>query len=273
MRKKSRLVKWIKIILIIYLMAGFLLYFFQDKFLFHPEALKADYAFQFATPFKEINIAYDSFTTFNIIRFKPADSSLKKGAVIYCHGNMENINHYAEFAPDFTRHGYEVWIMDYPGFGKSTGPINEDILYTEALQVYKMVMASGYAADSIIIYGKSLGTGIAAQLASVSDCKRLILECPYYSIENIAAHYAWMYPVGWMIHYKIPTFEYIKKITAPIVIFHGTEDGTIPFSNAEKLKVFMKPGDELIAIEGGGHNDLNDFPVMKQKLDSLLELK
>src|SRR5262249_4907292 len=118
--------------------------------------------------------------------------------------------------------------------------------------------------------GKSLGTGIAAQLASIRDCKRLILESPYYSVANIAARYAWMYPVNWMVGFKIPTYQYLQKVTAPVSIFHGTSDNVIPFSNAEKLSPFLKQGDELIPIEGGDHNNLNSFPLMKEKLDSLL---
>jgi len=186
---------------------------------------------------------------------------------------MENVNHYAMLVKDFTQFGYEVWMMDYPTFGKSSGVLNEDMLYIETLEVYKMVRAAHYPPDSIIIYGKSLGTGIAAQLASVRDCKRLILESPYYSIENLVAHFCWMYPVNWMLHYKIPTYQYLKKVSAPICIFHGTDDNIISFSNAEKLKKeVFKPGDELIAVEGGHHNDLNNFPLMIQKLDSLLAL-
>ncbi|HEY6976306.1 MAG TPA: alpha/beta fold hydrolase [Chitinophagaceae bacterium] len=270
--KNSRLVKWIKIIVVIYIFAGAVIYFLQEKFLFHPQLLPADYAFHFNTPFKEINVRYDSLTSFNIIRFT-SGNPLKKGVVIYCHGNMENVNHYAMLVKDFTQFGYEVWMMDYPTFGKSTGILNEDMLYTETLEVYKMVRAAHYSPDSIIIYGKSLGTGIAAQLASVRDCKRLILESPYYSIENLVSHYCWMYPVNWMLHYKIPTYRYLQKVTAPVSIFHGTDDNVIPFSNAEKLKEeVFKPGDELIPVEGGRHNDLNNFPLMKQKLDSLLAL-
>jgi alpha-beta hydrolase superfamily lysophospholipase len=235
--------------------------------------LPADYAFHFNMSFKEINVKYDSTTSFNILRFASSNDSIKKGAVIYCHGNMENMNHYAAFIKNFTKHGYEVWMMDYPAFGKSTGMLNESMLYRETLEVYKMVRAAHYSPDSIIIYGKSIGTGIAAQLASVRDCKRLILESPYYSIKNLAEHYCWMYPVEWMLHYKIPAYMYLKRVTAPISIFHGTDDGTIPFSNAEKLKnEVFKPGDELIPVAGGHHNDVNDFPLMKQKLDSLLTL-
>jgi hypothetical protein len=237
----------------------------------HPVSLPDDYHFQFNSPFEENLVQYDGTTSFDVVHFK--SSYPKKGAVIYFHGNMENINHYAIFANDFTKHGYDVWMMDYPSFGKSRGTFKEGIVYIEALQVYKMVRAAGYSPDSILIYGKSLGTGIAAQLASIRDCKRLLLESPYYNMSNVAAYYCAIYPVDWMLHYKISTNEYLKKVTAPITIFHGTDDATIPFSNAERLKQeVLKKGDELIPVEGGHHNDLHNFPVMKQKLDSVLSL-
>jgi alpha-beta hydrolase superfamily lysophospholipase len=272
-KRQNKLIKWLRIIVVLYVLIGAALYFWQDKFLLHPVSLPPDYRFQFEKYFSETLVKYNSTISFDIVRFKPQNDSAIKGAVIYCHGNMENINHYEKFANNFTKHGYEVWMMDYPSFGKSTGEFNEAIVYMEALQIYKMVRAAGYVPGSIIIYGKSLGTGIAAQLASVRDCKRLILESPYYNMANLASHYCWMYPVDWMLHYQFPTNEYLKKVTAPVTIFHGTDDRTIPFDNAEKLKkeVFKK-GDELISVNSGDHNNLNDFPLMKQKLDSLLSL-
>ncbi len=269
---KKKIIKWLKIILFIYFIGGIALYFFQEKILFHPVAIPQGQAYHFNTPFEELDVQEDSSTSFNIVKFKPVNDSAPKGVVIYCHGNMENNSHYAAFAPNFTKHNYEVWMMDYPGFGKSTGTISEDILYYEVLQVYKIARAKGFAPDSIIIYGKSIGTGIAAELASVRDCKRLILESPYSSIANLSEHLFFIYPVSFMLKYKIPTDEYFKKITAPITIFHGTDDGVVPFSNSEKLKALMKPGDELVPIEGGSHNNLNDFPLMKEKLDSVLSL-
>ncbi|CAN5576394.1 alpha/beta fold hydrolase [soil metagenome] len=269
---KKKIGKWFTVILMLYVVMGVLLYFFQNKLLLHPEPLPQDHAYTFNMPFEEKKVLYDSSTLFDIVCFKPSKDSLKRGAVIYFHGNMNNIEYYAHFAKNFTKHGYEVWMMDYPGYGKSTGAINEALLYTEADEVYKMVSAAKFPADSIIIYGKSLGTGIATQLASRRNCKKLILESPYYSIPEVAEHYAWMYPVEWMSEFKIPTHEYIQKVVAPVTIFHGTEDATIPHSNTEKLKPFLKPIDEVISIEGGGHNDLNDFPLMKKKLDSLLKL-
>jgi pimeloyl-ACP methyl ester carboxylesterase len=73
-----------------------------------------------------------------------------------------------------------------------------------------------------------------------------------------------------MIHYKIPSYEYLKQVIAPVTIFHGTSDWVITYSNAQRLKPSLKPTDKFITIEGGSHNDLNDFPLFHEKLDSLL---
>lgn len=268
MRNKIR--KWVVVIVGLYIVIGAALYFLQDKLLLHPTPLAANYQFHFQQAFTEINQPYDHTTSFNIIRFA-AQGLVHRGAVIYFHGNMENINHYAAYAPNFTKNGYDVWMMDYPGYGKSTGPLNEEILYTEALQVYKMVRGAGYATDSIIIYGKSLGTGVAAQLASIRDCKKLILECPYYSIEHLAGSYAWMYPVSWILQYHLPTFQYLQKVTAPVIIFHGTEDGTVPFSNSLLLQsTAFKKGDTLFPVNGADHNTIFNVAQARQLLDSVL---
>src|SRR6476469_8982603 len=105
-KRKKIFFRWLKNFLIVYILIGVALYFLQDKILLHPVALFFNYTFQFKTPFEERLVHYDSSTLFDIIRFKPASDSAKKGAVIYCHGNMENMNHYAMFANNFTKQGY-----------------------------------------------------------------------------------------------------------------------------------------------------------------------
>ena len=91
------------------------------------------------------------------------------------------------------------------------------------------------AKTALFIYGKSIGTGIASHLASVKDCKRLILETPYYSIEALFSHYAFIYPVRWMSKYHFPTYQYLKKVDAPVTIFHGTNDEVIPYQTVKKI--------------------------------------
>ena len=246
---------------------GIALYYLQDSLLFHPEPVPLNQNYDLKLPYKEVNIPYSSNSNLNIIQF-PTDSAVK-GVILYFHGNKKNISHYARFVPEFTRNGYEVWMMDYPGFGKSTGEFSEQTLYDWALQKYKL-SRKRFSPDSIIIYGKSMGTGIAAQLASIRDTRRLILETPYYSFPSIISQYAPIYPVKKMIHFKVPTYEYLQKVTAPITIFHGTSDGVIRHGNGIKLKQYLKPGDEFISIEGGGHNDLHNYKLFQLKLYSVL---
>lgn len=261
--------RWIKIIVAIYAIAGIAFYYLQEKILFHPWPLPINQAFEFKEPFVETNLRLDQITNYNLVQFKTTDSS-NKGVVLYFHGNKGNINRYAKFAKNFIRNGYEVWMIDYPKFGKSTGELSEANLQEMALQLYKLARVR-YQPQQIILYGKSMGTGIAAQLASIRDCKQLILETPYFSMVSLVRHYALIYPVESILQYKLRTDQYLPKVTAPICIFHGTDDALIPLSNAEQLKTVLKPTDLFVVLEKGTHHNLNDFPKMKQTLDSLLE--
>ena len=260
--------RWVKVIIILYCAIGIALYYLQQKFLFHPEKLSAAYVYDFKVPFEEVNIPFNATDTVNMIKFFPSDS-VRKGVVLYFHGNKDNIERYAKFTDNFTKHGYEVWMEDYPGFGKSVGERTEKKMYQQAVQIQKMAL-SRYGKDSIILYGKSFGTGIASYTASVTDCKRLILETPYYSIPSLFSCYAPIYPTSKMSIYKIPLHEFLADVKYPITIFHGTDDGVIPYRNAARLKKIVKPADEFITIEKGTHQNLNGFTLMQQKFDSLL---
>lgn len=265
-----RVLRWITTIILLYGFIGFTLYYFQERFLFHAEALPADYTFQFDVPFKEVSIAINSHDTLSLVQFLPTDTAVKKGIVIYFHGNRGNINNYAKYAALFTRDGYEVWMPDYPGFGKSTGVITEKLILSEATEVYKLAH-SRFAEDSIIVYGKSLGTGPACYIAATQSCKRLILETPYYSIPSLFGSYAPIYPAEWMSRFKFSNGAWLKKVKAPVTIFHGTSDRVIFYRNASRLRKELKPGDEFITIEDGGHNNLADFPQFTETLRALLK--
>ena len=128
---RKKVFYWLKIFIIIYCLIGIVLYYLQGFFLFHPKKLDADHVFNIDKPFQEISIPVNNEDTISMIKFFPKDS-IRAGVVIYYHGNMNNIEHYAAFADNFTKHGYEVWMQDYPGFGKSTGKRTEKKLYEQA---------------------------------------------------------------------------------------------------------------------------------------------
>jgi alpha-beta hydrolase superfamily lysophospholipase len=214
-----------------------------------------------------VNLAVTGEKNISIVQFTVPDS-VRRGIVLYFHGNRENINRYAPYAVHFTRNHYEVWMMDYPGYGKSRGKRSEKILYEDALLFYRMAL-SKVPVDSIILYGKSLGTGIASQLAMVRECKKLVLETPYYSMDALGRHYFFMYPVMPLSKYSFPTHEYFAFIQEPITIFHGTRDRVIPYRHARWL-AGKNPRVELVTIPKGRHNNLAEYPQFQRKLDSLL---
>ena len=265
---KRRIWKWIKIVAAIYIVLGIAFYFLQNKFLFHPKKLPADYNFSFAQPFKEVNLPVTDEKNINIVQFTVPDS-IRKGVVLYFHGNRNNIERYAQYAPHFTRNNYDVWMVDYPGYGKSTGELTEEEVYKDATIVYKMAKSAIHT-DSIIIYGKSLGSGIAAYLASRGDCKKLILETPYSSIDDLVSNYAFIYPVSELVKYHFPVKEYLEHVAAPIYLLHGTNDEVISYRHSKNLKKLYPSKIELTGIEKGKHNNLADFPQFQTKIDSLL---
>ena len=261
----KKFIKGLKIFLVIYILVGVALYFFQEKLLFHPEKLPVNYRFEFNVPFKQVDVPLDNETNLSIVQFTVPDS-LTKGVVLYFHGNKGNINRYAPFADHFTRNHYEVWMIDYPGFGKTTGKISEERLYSDALILYKMAR-SRFSTDSIIIYGKSIGTGIACQLASIRDCRQLILETPYYSTHSLARRLFPVYPS--LLKYDLKTAEHLDKIKVPVTLLHGTDDWTVPYSQSKKI-IEKHPRVKLISFKDGEHNNLHTYPKFQQAIDSLL---
>jgi uncharacterized protein len=265
--KNYRKKRWrlLATVIVIYLVVGIILYFIQDRIIFHPKPLPQNYVFKFDEPFKEINLTVEENSNLNIIQFLTKEKA--KGLVLFFHGNMTNIERYAPLAPYFTKNDYEVWMIDYPGYGKTTGKRTEQRMYSDASRFYQMAQEK-FSTKNIIIYGKSLGTGVASYLASVKACKKLILETPYCNMRSMARTYAPLYPAA-LIKYSFPINEYLKKVKVPITIFHGTTDEVIPYKQSKKLKQEL-PSIELIAVPGGFHNDLYKFPLVTQKMDSLL---
>ncbi len=258
--------RFIITLVLVYVFGGIVLYFMQDKILFHPKPLARDYHFSFAQPFEEVNLPYKENDNLNLIRFRPPDKP--KGIVLFFHGNMNNVEHYKKYPEFFLSNQYELWMIDYPGFGKTTGKLNENVLYDQALIMYHLAVGN-VSGDSIIIYGKSMGTGIASYVASERKCRRLILETPYYSIPALARHYFPFYPTSRMIKFDLPVYKHLQKTKTSITILHGTKDEIIPFSQSIQLKKEF-PEAELVTIQNGKHNNLARFDRFRKKMDSVL---
>ena len=156
---------------------------------------------------------------------------------------------------------------------KSENPkgVSEIALYEDAQLCYDYLKEQ-YKESDISLYGRSLGTGIAAHLASKNDPKQLILETPYYSMVDVAQHRFPILPVKHLIKYKLPTAAFAKDANCPITIFHGTDDGVVPFESGKKLfDELPKAQAVFVQIEQGNHNNLIEFDAYRNGIENILK--
>ena len=232
-------------------------YFMQEKLIFLPTKLAADYEYTFQEPFEEVFLETKDGSKLNAVHFK---IEKPKGLILYFHGNAGDLSRWGEIASDFTKFGYDVLIMDYRTYGKSTGTISEKKLFNDAQLFYNYALKS-YSEEEIIVYGRSLGTTFATFIASENNPKKLILETPFFNLEEAAKKRIPFLPIKYFLKYHFSTNKFITGVKCPIVIFHGTEDCVVPYDSGKKLS-YLVPGERLIfiTVPGGEHNDLINYP-------------
>lgn len=263
------LLRTIKITVAGYLLICIGLYFFQEKLIFFPQKLDKNFHFQFSQPFEELSIITHDEKKLNGILFK-TDSS--KGLIFYLHGNAGSIDTWGTVAKTYTALHYDVFIIDYRGYGKSEGAIHNQQQFFSDMQTAYDSMKQRYNENKIIVLGYSIGTGTAAWLAAVNHPKLLILQAPYYSLTDMMRHSYSLIPT-FLLKYKFETNKYLKECKMQVVIFHGDNDEVIYYGSSLKLKELFKKGDTLITLNGQGHNGITDNKQYKEALEQLAGVK
>jgi len=230
------------------------LYFQQESMIFFPKKLSPDYEFQFEADFDEIYIPTTDSVRLHGLLFH-SDSA--KGLIIYLHGNSGGMDRWGGIASNYTNLGYDMFILDYRGYGKSEGEIyNEEQFFGDVQAAYNK-LKSLYQEDRIIVIGYSIGTGSAAMLAANNSPRQLILQAPYYSLVDLMEQRYPFIPTS-LLSYQFETYKYVEQTTCPIAIFHGNNDRVIYYGSSEKLARHYKASDEFITLDGLGHNGIND---------------
>ncbi|MEX0275219.1 MAG: alpha/beta hydrolase [Flavobacteriaceae bacterium] len=264
MRKLARGVGWG---LLVYGALVLMLTVFQERLIFLPKSLAQDHVYDFPHPFEEINLKTADGAVLNALHFT---SEAPKGVIVYYHGNAGNLERWGQIVLFFVDMGYDVLVMDYRTYGKSTGRLSEEALYADANLFYQYAL-DRYPEDRITLYGRSLGTGLATWVAAQHQPAQLILETPYYSLTDVAQHRFPFLPVRWLLRYRLPSFQYIKKVASPITVFHGTEDRVVPYTSGEKLyQAIAHSHKRLVTIPGGRHNDLVTHTAYLQGIAEVL---
>jgi len=247
-------------------------YFIQEDVLFQNATLDQDHVFSYDEPFEELFLETEKGARINALYFK---TFRPKGVVLYFHGRGGNLaDRWGKFSREFTKRGYDFFIMDYRGFGKSTGKLSEQALCDDASKCYEYLMDI-YPENQIVVYGRSLGTGIATYVASNKNPKMLVLESPYFSILDLTPRQKPYLPrllIPLLLKYHFRTDQWIVKVHSPIHIFHGTKDELIPYDSSTRLLKLLKNKIDanLIPIEDGKHNHLQHHPKYQSELDEIL---
>ncbi|MBX2943098.1 MAG: alpha/beta hydrolase [Cyclobacteriaceae bacterium] len=266
--RKYKFWKVLLLLLLLYFLTNLLFYLFSDQIIFQSTKLDKNYKYDFKQPFKEYFITTPDSNTVNIIHFTAP--AVSKGLIFYLHGNAGDLSRWGEYAIDFTQLGYDVVMFDYHGYGKSTGNPNHDNLESDASLVFNWIN-SNFKFSKIIIYGRSLGSALATELAAKTSPDLLILETPFAEFGDVV-----YWPLRPLLNW-LPQDEdfsnaaFLSKVKCRKVIFHGTNDWVVPLSSAQKLIPMLDDPRDFILIEGGGHKDLREFDLYHSKLAEILK--
>ncbi|MDC9723856.1 MAG: alpha/beta hydrolase [Urechidicola sp.] len=262
------MVKKILLILIIFyvfILIGF--YFFQNSIVFRPKKTAKNHTYSFQQDFKEINLKAKDKATLNALHFKV---DKPQGVILYFHGNKDNLERWGAIAAKLTKYNYDVFVVDYRGYGKSTGTRTEELMYADAQLCYNHLKQS-YKENSIVVYGRSLGGTFATFVASQNNPKQLILEATFSSLEDVVFRKLPILPYSKILKFKFKTFETIGKVKCPITIFHGNQDELVSINLAKKVYAQAnKEMAEFVTIENGTHHNLTSFEKYHVVINSVL---
>jgi dienelactone hydrolase len=235
--------------------------------IFPAKRLDKKYQFHFGGKYEEHVIKTSDGIHIHAILFH-ADSA-SRGVILYLHGNTGGMEKWGGLAPFYTSLGYDFFVVDYRGYGKSEGNIkNESQLFTDVQRVYDTVKAI-YPENKIIVMGYSIGTGPAAMLAATNKPQMLILDAPYYSLTDAVQQ---LYPKVDLsgLAFHLDTYTFLPKAACGVVIFHGDSDKEFYYGGSLKLKSLFKQGDTLITLQGQDHGDFEKNSEYLRGLNSVL---
>lgn len=272
---KNYILRVLKILVIsigvLYIIFCAALYLFQEKLIFHPVKLASDYTFSFERELEEVTMLTSDHIELHALWFK---SKSPKGAVLFFHGNGGCVRGWGLNAGKFIDSQYDVFIMDYRGYGKSGGIIPTEAQFYQDAQLAYDELKKKYAENEIVVLGHSLGSAVATKVAADNHPQRLILKAPLYSLKDVVKNnpnsiLTKLIP-SFLLKYDFPNYKYLAKCEAPVTIFHGDNDRVIYHGASVKLKKHFKSTDTLITLPGVGHNTISRDPVYREQVRKLL---
>lgn len=264
---KTTLLVLMTLLLVLYVAVCIWFYIGQEQALFKTVKIPVAHKYNFMQKFEERTIKMQDGVNLHGLLFKTESS---KGLILWLPGGRGMLDSIGNDAKYYTDLGYDIFMLNYRGFGKSGGKIATEAQFNEDMQSVYDFLKREYSEQEIIIYGYSLGSGPAAVLASKNSPRMLILQAPYYSMTEMVSTTIPYLPVSLLLKYKFPTYDALKNVKSPVVIFHGDEDKKIDAAVSNRLKESLKDVDQVIILRGQGHNDFVKNSVYLSELKRVL---
>ncbi len=240
-----------------YLLLLAFLFFFQRQLQYVPMGKVAQIPQGFTS---------ETLTDADGLKFLAWHHAAKKGEkiILYFHGNAGNIGDRGSKFSALAESGFGVLAISYRGYFGSEGKPSEAGLIKDGEAALKFLFDQGYKTSDIILFGESLGSGVAVQLAARSEFSAIILESPFSSIASVGQKKYWFAPVKLLLKDHFDSEKFAPEITSPVLVFHGTADQVVPFFEGKKLFEKIKSPKKFIEVQGAGHLDFSEEFLVRE---------
>lgn len=263
-RSLRRLLALLSVAATLYATVIGLLWWKQELLLFQPQVLPASHRFALDPDVKEawVDVPGARLNALHLQHPQP------RGLVFFLHGNAGSLQNWFVNLDLYRQAQFDLYMLDYRGYGKSTGQIESEAqLHADVLAAWNSI-APRYSGLKRVIFGRSLGTGLAAQLGVQVQPELTVLASPYFSMQALAAeHYPWV-PQR-VLRYPLRTDLSLPLLRGPVLLVHGSQDTLIDPRHSQRL-VALRPGTLSSLVEGAAHNDLQRWPAYGQALAAAL---
>lgn len=189
----------------------------------------------------------------------------QKPIILYFHGNGGSLNERAYRAEIFAKNGFGVFMVSYRGYANSQGEPSEAGFIEDGKAAMKFLTDSGVKPQQIIIYGESIGSGVATQIAAeFSNAKLLVLEAPFSSLLSVAQQKYWFVPVSLLLKDRFDSLAFASKVNVPALVLHAKGDPVIPFFEGQKLFSAFNSPKKMVAVDANFHIDLTPEFIIEQ---------
>jgi fermentation-respiration switch protein FrsA (DUF1100 family) len=257
-RTMTALIALCAILLFVYVGLAAMLYFTQRSMMYFPETLHTSPAEAGLPEAEEVSLTAADGVHIIGWHVAPGDG---KPVILYLHGNGGALRYRVERFRRLIKEGVGLVAIEYRGYGGSEGSPSEAGLFADAEAAYAFA-AGRYRPDQLVLWGESLGTGLAVYLAAEKPVGRVILEAPFTSTAAVAARRYWFMPVRLLMKDQFRSDERIASVTAPVLILHGLNDRVVPYAMGEQMFDLTKGNKHIVRFLDGGHEDLDQYGAL-----------